>query len=497
MPMLHENSSIRRSRSWTILNVQLVLHKVSENYPLMRDFILRNEKKLAYLIVIIAGVLVALLLFILSFYDHPSADDFNYSVNVRQYGFFGSQYYWYVSWCGRYLSTFLLSLNPLIYGSFTGYKLMSAILILLSIISFYFFTASLFKPNTIPEKLYITFLSFFAFILLMPSVAEGYYWMAGAYSYQGGNILTLLLFVMMIVNLKKPSKKVFVVSAIIVLALAGSNEYSMLFLVLLLLFINVLRVIRHKKISSYYFVLLILAVVGSMVVYFAPGNAYRASFQTNNFQFVFSLKSSFREAFDVISHWWWIGGFIILASYKIASSKMSVFSEDWFKSIYLNPFLVLAFIFMVIAAGFFSCYWSLGLYPPLRTINTIYFYFITGSVYTGLCTAILLKRFKIPDVPFIHYLVLILLFVYVIKFPNNISRAWHDLNDGIASAYDRELNNRYKTLQTVDCKKCAVSKLKNVPKTLFFSDISEKTDNAMLKSYAYFFNKDSIFVESK
>jgi hypothetical protein len=462
----------------------------------MRDSILRNEKKIAYLIMLFSGLLLAIMMIILSAYDHPSADDFNYSVNVRQYGFFGAQYYWYVSWCGRYFSTFILTLNPLVLGSFTGYKIMSALLIFLSTITFYFFSASLFGPNTVLEKLFLATMSFFVFILLMPSMAEGYYWFAGAYSYQMGNILTLLLFIAMISYMKRPSGKVFILSSIIVFALAGSNEYSMLILVLLLFFINGLRAFRHRNISSYYFVLLLLAILGASIMYFAPGNSYRASFQTNNYKLLFSIKSSFKETFDVLSHWWWIGGLLMLTSYKIVSARVSEYLEEKIKLIYLNPIMILVFVFLIITLGFFSCYWSLGLYPPLRTINTIYFYFIIGSVYTGLCSAIFLKRFNIPDVPFVNYLVVVLLFVYVIKYPNNISRAYYDLKDGVAGAYNSELNNRYLMLKTSDCKKCPVEKLKNIPKTLFFVDISEKTENAMSRSYSYFFNKDSIFVES-
>jgi hypothetical protein len=462
----------------------------------MRDFILQNEKKAAFLIVILSGVFIASLMLCLSYFDHPSADDYNYSVNVRHYGFFGAQYFWYISWCGRYFSTFILSLNPLIFGSFSGYKVMSALLIMFSVISFYFFIDSLFRIPTILEKLYLTFLVFIAFILLMPSIAEGYYWMAGAYSYQSGNILTLLLFSMMISYREKPAKIKFVISAIIVIALAGTNEYSMMILVLLLLFINGFNVFRYKKISFYYLVLLILALCGSMVVYFAPGNDYRASFQTNNYQFLFSMKSSIKEAFDVLSHWWWIGVLIILATYKMAESKISETSEAGFKNIYLNPFLVLTAIFLVLTAGFFTCYWSLGLYPPLRTINTIYFYFIVGSVYTGLCTAMFLKRYKFLNVRFIHFIVVLLLLIYCYKFPNNVRRALHDLKDGTASAYNKELNERYQSLNQSACRKCAISKLKNIPTTLFFADLSEKTDIAMFQSYVYFFNKDSIYLQS-
>jgi hypothetical protein len=462
----------------------------------MRGLIQQKMVRWAFIIMLISSLLLVILMVFLSGYDHPSADDFNYSVNVKQYGFLGAQYYWYISWCGRYFSTFMLSLNPLVFWSFTGYKIASALLILLSAVSFYLFSGSLFKFNSNLEKIYLASLSFFAFILMMPSMAEGYYWFAGAFSYQIGNILTLSLFAAVIAYRKRPSKNIFIVSSVVVFALAGTNEYAMLFLVLFLSFLNALWVYRYNKVSSYYLVLLLLAIGGSAIVYFAPGNSFRASFQTNNFQFLFSLKNSFKETLDVLSHWWWVGGILAIAGFSIVSSMLTNYPEVWIRRVYLNPFLIVVFIFLIIAAGFFSCYWSLGLYPPLRTINTIYFFFIIGSLYAGFCFAVLLRNFKIPYLPYIHYVVLVLLFIYVIKIPGNISRAYGDLKDGVASAYDKELNARYEMLQTSNCKKCGITKLKNIPKTLFFTDISEKTDHAMLRSYAYYFDKDSVFVAS-
>jgi hypothetical protein len=91
--------------------------------------------------------------------------------------------------------------------------------------------------------------------------------------------------------------------------------------------------------------------------------------------------------------------------------------------------------------------------------------------------------------------VVMLIFVYIIKFPGNINRAGSDLKDGTAAAYNNELNSRYLMLKNNESKKCTVSRLKFFPKTLFFTDISEKTAPEMLRSYAAFFNKDSIFVE--
>jgi len=257
-----------------------------------------------------------------------------------------------------------------------------------------------------------------------------------------------------------------------------------------------LQVIRYKKVDSFFLVLLALALVFSSVVFLSPGNTNRMS-QTNNHQFLFSLKSSIAEAIDVLGNWWWIGAFIIFSAFKITTDTISEKTENRFVSVYLNPFLVLLLIFGIVAAGFFTCYWSLGLYPPMRMINTIYFYFIIGSLYTGICIAVKLKKtgIKIPDIPFSQMLVPLLLMVYVYKYQNNLSTAYFDLKDGVARKYDEELMNRYNFLYTSDCKTCEVEKIVHIPKTLYFNGLDEKTDFSMVESYSKYFGKDWIKVK--
>jgi len=418
-------------------------------------------------------------------------------MNVSKYGFFGAQHYWYTHWSGRYFATFLLSLNPLVIGSVAGYKMMSFLLILLTVFSLYFCIDTIFYKARFLEKTYIVVLSFFAFVLLMPSVSEGFYWFSGAYTYQTANILTLLLGSFLIIYNRRQSKAIFVLAVITLIALIGTNETSMFISVLILLFISGYRIIRDKKIPVFLFVLLGVAVICSMVVYFAPGNDFRGLNHSNSHQFLFSFKNSVSETMDLISNWWWIGFFLIFSSYKIASDIIWEKKENNFERIYLNPFFVLLLLFFIIVAGFFTCFWSLGLYPPLRTLNTIYFYFIIITVYIGVCMAIKLKRagIKIPEVPFALWLIPLFIAFYVYKYTNNVSTAFFDLKDGTAAKYNDELSARYIYLKENDCKICEIEKLKNVPATLFFSDVSMVKDTIMNEAYNAYFGKDKIIVK--
>jgi hypothetical protein len=338
---------------------------------------------------------------------------------------------------------------------------------------------------------------FFAFILLMPSLPESYYWFTGAYSYQMGNILTLFLIVMMINYSNSRSKILFFASVILTAMIAGLNEYSMLVMVMFFLILNIIIIVRKKKTEKFYIVLFFVGVAGFLTDLLAPGNYYRASFNPDKHQFFFSLKNSLIQAVDVLSNWWWIGALVAAAVFIIASSQINEKVKTVFNRIYLNPILVVILLFGVIAGGFFPCYWGLGLYPPLRGINNIYFYFIIGSFYLGICMAVFLnmKKITIPGLRILQTIIPVLLIVYLFLIPGNINRAYHELFDGTAATYDNQMKNRFNTLLNSDCRVCPVQKLKSKPKTLFFSDISEETDYSMIESFFVYFRKDGVYVE--
>lgn len=81
------------------------------------------------------------------FFAYPQTDDFMYSHIARDMGFLKSQYHWYTTWTGRFMSTALLSVNPLVYNSLVGYKLAIALLIIAQLVSIYLLSDVLTKKR--------------------------------------------------------------------------------------------------------------------------------------------------------------------------------------------------------------------------------------------------------------------------------------------------------------------------------------------------------------
>ena len=58
-----------------------------------------------------------------------------------------------------------------------------------------------------------------------------------------------------------------------------------------------------------------------------------------------------------------------------------------------------------------------------------------------------------------------------------------------------ELKNRYDTIRNSDKDTCLVSKLNNIPVTIYMDDIRNNSQNWRNKGYQVFFNKKMIIVK--
>jgi hypothetical protein len=61
----------------------------------------------------LAAILLSFYLY-LSFFCVPAVDDYTFAFLVKDKGLLAAQEYWYTTWTGRYTSSFLISLNPLL-----------------------------------------------------------------------------------------------------------------------------------------------------------------------------------------------------------------------------------------------------------------------------------------------------------------------------------------------------------------------------------------------
>ena len=137
------------------------------------------------------GLAFILPLALLCLFAHPAADDFPISHTARDWGSYTSVVGYYKCWSARYTSIFLMSVNPLVFGSFFGYKLVPIVLMAGLFFSIRFFLSGLWgsRKTILPLAILLSLV----FLLSMPDLPGGLYYLGGSLFYQPGNMLLALL----------------------------------------------------------------------------------------------------------------------------------------------------------------------------------------------------------------------------------------------------------------------------------------------------------------
>lgn len=175
-----------------------------------------SYKKIYYLLIIAIVVVSMIPLVAISRYDCPSADDYNYAITtvkawntthsvaeVLKAAVQTSVEFWN-TWQGLYVSAFLLSLQPAIFGG-KWYALTGIIMLMLIVGSTVFFSSYLLKrlfKRDILEGMTIGFVMSFLMVQYMPSCVEGLYWFNGAVNY-GFFYAVLLIYICLFIELQR------------------------------------------------------------------------------------------------------------------------------------------------------------------------------------------------------------------------------------------------------------------------------------------------------
>ena len=459
------------------------------------------QRKLALLFksdnfTIIIGSLSILPFIVISFFNNPTADDFCYNCQSRDLGFWNAQLAWYNGWSGRYFSSAILSIKPLVSDSFLIYKLIPIILLISLFTSIYYLSSLLFVDLKKRDFFILSFFIMTLYLIQMPSISQGFYWLAGSITYQLSNILAVLLFCFLIKLIETNEKKYLIISIFFAFLVIGSNEASMLLISFLIGVIFIIKSIQQKKINYSILILLIFTIIFSLIVIKSPGNSIRASSYPNKNQIFYAIYKSILAVKSYLGIWL---PFIIVFTFiffDYLNEKIEIKTSKIFN---VNPIIVFFVVFSIPFIGFFTGYWSVGRTPPFRTINVIYFYFLIGIIYL---TFVLFFKLKQNDKNFITYSKWVKYSLFIIIFiqlgqENNIRTAYSDLFSGKAYNYDLELKNRYKNIQNSANNILFVPKLTYEPITIFCGDITNNSKDWRNQCYDAYYKPKSIIIKIK
>ncbi len=430
-------------------------------------------------------------LFILSFHNHPCSDDYAEANLVIKNGFLDTQKYYYTLWIGRYFSAILISITPMVFHAYWAYKFNAIILLLLLLFSTYWLSGKLFKNLDRTGKIGIATLFLFAFIMRMPDVASGIFWESGSYTNLPAEFMTFLLLGCIIVYSKNIQKKqYFFFSCLLAIAIIGSYELTLIYIDLIVALIALISILKKRSLV-FPLTLLVVCIIFSVISIKAPGNSVRAATYPNSHNLLFSIKEAVSSSVSLLIHWL---PFMLLIGLLLLDllSKSTIWNEEPGSNIFISPWLSLLASLIIPVIGLFVCYWAEGEYPPLRTVNVTYFYFVTGMMYFSFSLLSAIKK-RYPDfsLPVYVKIPVYILLVFILFFrTNNITVSYRDITSGTAAAYDKERTARHEFLTTFKGDSCIIDSIKNIPVSLFFSELPrDKTSWINISFWEYYHKK--------
>ncbi|WP_299754554.1 DUF6056 family protein [uncultured Pontibacter sp.] len=465
------------------------------------SIILNFKSKAFYFFLSLLGICCLLPFLLLSNYAYPQADDYYYAIRDGQFNFWSTQADFYLNWSGRFFSTAILQLNPLITKSFEDYKFYSLGIILAFAGSLTFLIYQVLRPHLSRAACFgLTSLLLALYLLQLPSTAESLFWLTGFLGYTLPNLLFfwVLFFLYKLVYTSQQKIKIAYATAAALTGglIVGANEMALLYLMATLLFILISSWINQSANRNYFLAVFAFCLLVSLAVVLAPGNFSRMASHPQAKQPVWSVV--YAGILSVVT-FYRFGGLLLLASlvYVFAFGekiKAALGQSGLFK---VSLPLLLLYVVGTVYLMNFLFVWATGERPTPRLQNVIYFFLLLAWFYT-LQVLIIRKGswFMVSRWPvFLKAAVSVLLLLAFLDLNNNISTAYLDLISGKAAQYNNELSARDLTMATSSCVKCKTPPLSAVPASLHFLDlqVSENGEGSWVNNdYAKFWGKETV-----
>ena len=446
--------------------------------------------------------------FILTAFNHPSADDFTVTYSLKVKGFWEAQINWYLKWSGRYISTAIVSLlHPLVYKSFFLYRLYPVLLLLTTLFSTNHLVKNLIPNLNKSNRLAISSILTISLISVLPSIVQGFYWVPGSLIYMLANIFTIL-FSSYLIQYDSSKKRTDLILFILFGILAiGSNELN-LFIVLLITGLWVLaKLLINKRLALTPTITLFFFLFASLLSLLAPGNSARGSViekdhLNDGFKIhdvLFSISKSISHGFSDLYNWLFFSPLIIICLFVVIKHKDLRLKLNTV----VHPILVwIAFVGLFFFL-YFPYYFGTGNPDsssfPLRTSNVICFYICFAmpiAIFYTLNWMQKRKKFELAYAKSPALLqVISIVFVVVVLASGNVKIALKDLRSRDFLAYNNALNARYEFIEKSTSDTLAVDSLHFFPRTIYMEDISGDPENWKNAPYADYFGKKLIYLK--
>ena len=479
-------------------------------------------------IIIVAFIVSVIPIIIAGFYAHPSADDFDYSIQVHETitsggnvlqileSAVGTVCKTYNHWQGTFSAVFIFSLQP---GAFSQELYFFTTLIMVVGLSFSTFLLSWTILITWLKckrafSVIISVLMVILQIQFVPSIREGFYWFNGSSYYTLFYSFSLIFFsfvirIVLYKNFKKYQIIVIVFSSLLAVIIGGGNFATALIssIIMVLICLFCLKTKRKQQLL-YSAIITIFLLLAFLISVFAPGNANRAALHTSINPLLAIIKS-FYYAFCFIGEWTRlpeIAFFVFVFPFVFWASNKANLSFKY-------PLVIIMLLLCVFSSQLTPSVYAMGEPGPKRLINIYYYsyYWLVLSImfycsgwinknhhksivkFSAKLERLGLRRAYLLLAVFSIVLLLFGLLGYGIMKPTSI-KVTLSLVSGEAKKYDSEYNAIIKELEKPN-KCCFITDINKKPD--FYSSLQLSNDegsNWTNKSLAEYYHHEKVIL---
>ena len=435
----------------------------------------------------------------LAFYAQPQADDFDYLVLFRRYGFFGAQVKWYYGWNGRYFFNAATTAAMALVDPTRNYFLIPIAMFALMLWAHqHAFQRA--NGGQVREAILASFVATAFVLVSSPVRADAYYWATGVPLYPLANA-SLVFFLAAAARLYvADDAKARRTATAILIALAfvtiGCNETSMLVLDATA-FALFAAAILGKRNALHWGIVLAACVAFTIFVIKAPGNAVRESFMVHRHDMKVSVDKTTEQTQALIKAWtlqplllvttllaWPYAG----RAADRARARFPRLGAPWL------PVLVALGTAGIVWISVFPSWWSKGTEAIPRTLVISQFAFFCGWTVTVALLASQLEAKWREGFPRIAVPILGVALLFAFATHDTFEAVTKDLKV-TAPAYRTEMRLRYRAIREAKArgeKDVVVEPVKSPPSQLFIIDLFACTEGWPNSSYAEAFGLDTI-----
>lgn len=340
--------------------------------------------------VIVCALFAVLMLpiVITCFYTYPVLDDFSFGAAAHHAVMDGTSVLWaalqnahffYMNWQGAYTANFFAGIQPFVWNVRLYFISNLFLLLWVSGILLYFFYTLLCDAFHASKSLWLisSLLLLTLFWELIPSAAEGIYWMDGSLNLVHFSYVFLEAAFMMQFFLAKEKKRWLYAAAccLISVLIGGSNQSNFIALTMVGLSCLCFSAVRKDATGRMIVLAIVFAVGGMLISTFAPGNTVRMAVSSGK-SIPISVILAIYHGFKYFGEWMNVARIGVLLTMCVLLApvlKKSTFS-------FPNPFLA-----VILCFGFYACAISVTFYSKgsLGSIRQVNYYYLSFTYSTA------------------------------------------------------------------------------------------------------------------